>query len=133
MLSEAPKKDAPSKLDIKQGANGLMTVPGLVAQPVRDTDGVLDAFEQGNATRSVAATKMNATSSRSHMILMVDVTTRTNEGASVTGRLYLVDLAGRWAGGIGLFGGCTAKKQNIADWFTLWCLPNPVSAWPRVA
>jgi hypothetical protein len=28
------------------------------------------------------------------MVLMVDVTTRTNEGAPATGRLYLVDLAG---------------------------------------
>ena len=57
-----------SKLDIKQGANGLMTVPGLVSQPVEDTNGVLDAFERGNATRSVASTAMNATSSRSHMV-----------------------------------------------------------------
>ena len=95
LLSPPPSKhEAPAKLDIKQGANGLMTVPGLVAQPVATTEDVLDAFEQGNATRSVASTAMNATSSRSHMVLMVDVTTRTNEGAETTGRLYLVDLAG---------------------------------------
>ena len=98
MLAPAPSKkesdQAKSKLDIKQGANGLMTVPGLVSQPVEDTNGVLDAFEQGNATRSVTATAMNATSSRSHMVLMVDVATRTNGGAEVMGRLYLVDLAG---------------------------------------
>ena len=34
------------KLDVKLGSNGLMTVPGLVSQPVADTAGVLDAFEQ---------------------------------------------------------------------------------------
>ena len=98
LLAPAPTKKAlvaeSRKLDIKQGANGLMTVPGLVAQEVSTTSDVLDAFEQGNATRSVASTAMNATSSRSHMVLMVDVTTRTNEGAETTGRLYLVDLAG---------------------------------------
>lgn len=60
--------DGPKKLDIKQGKDGLMTVPGLVASPVSDTPGVLDAFEQGNSTRSVSATAMNATSSRSHMV-----------------------------------------------------------------
>lgn len=37
---------------------------------------------------------MNADSSRSHCIMLVDVTTRTNGGAPSTGRLYLVDLAG---------------------------------------
>lgn len=97
LLTPPPKKKdlaGPKKLDIKQGKDGLMTVPGLVSMEVENTEGVLDAFEQGNSTRSVGATSMNATSSRSHMVLMVDVTTRTNEGASVTGRLYLVDLAG---------------------------------------
>jgi len=83
-----------AKLNIKQGSNGLMTVPGLLTVPVSDTEGVLDAFERGNATRSVAATAMNETSSRSHMVLMVDITTRVNEGTEQTGRLYLVDLAG---------------------------------------
>jgi len=73
LLAPPPsKKDIDAKaakLDIKQGSNGLMTVPGLVSQPVEDTNGVLDAFERGNATRSVASTAMNATSSRSHMVL----------------------------------------------------------------
>jgi len=98
LLTPAPSKRASTepktKLEIKQGKDGLMTVPGLVATAVEDTPGVLDAFELGNSTRSVSATAMNATSSRSHMVLMVDVTTRTNGGAAVTGRLYLVDLAG---------------------------------------
>jgi kinesin family protein C2/C3 len=96
LLAPPPKKNDKDvkKLDIKQGKDGLMTVPGLVSQDVENTEGVLEAFEQGNSTRSVSATAMNATSSRSHMVLMVDVTTRTNDGAAVTGRLYLVDLAG---------------------------------------
>jgi hypothetical protein len=118
LLAPPPsKKDldqAKAKLDIKQGANGLMTVPGLASVAVQDTSGVLDAFEQGNATRSVAATAMNATSSRSHMVLMVDVATRTNEGAEVFGRLYLVDLAGsERVGKSGVTGQAMKEAQGI--------------------
>ena len=95
LLSKPPKKgEAHPKLDIKLGKDGLMNVPGLASKAVANTGEVLDAFEIGNEHRSVASTAMNATSSRSHMVLMVDVSTRTNEGAWTTGRLYLVDLAG---------------------------------------
>jgi hypothetical protein len=38
---------------------------------------------------------MNEVSSRSHSILMVYVTTITNEGTPITGKLSLVDLAGK--------------------------------------
>ena len=54
----------------------------------------MDVFESGMQNRTTASTNMNADSSRSHCIMLVDVTTRTNGGAPSTGRLYLVDLAG---------------------------------------
>ena len=45
--------------------------------------------------RSVASTKMNDESSRSHSILILTVTQTNNSDLSVrTGKLYLVDLAG---------------------------------------
>lgn len=43
---------------------------------------------------ATAATNMNETSSRSHSILIIYVTTIINNGLPVTGKLYLVDLAG---------------------------------------
>ena len=55
---------------------------------------MLEAFNRGNKHRSTSATTMNAHSSRSHMVLQVDVTTYTNNGPAVRGQLYLVDLAG---------------------------------------
>ena len=58
-----------------------------------DNDSTLE-LKVANDHRSTASTAMNASSSRSHMVLMVDVSTRTNGGAWVTGRLNLVDLAG---------------------------------------
>ena len=52
-------------------------------------------MRQGNANRSVAATLMNAESSRSHSIFILTVQQNNNEDLSQkTGRLYLVDLAG---------------------------------------
>ena len=86
--------DKPRRLEIKMGSGGHMDVPGLHYETVRNTKDVLAAFQTGDRHRSTASTTMNAQSSRSHMVLMVDVTTYTNGGAAVTGRLYLVDLAG---------------------------------------
>ena len=52
-------------------------------------------MKQGNSNRSVASTKMNAESSRSHSMFTLTVTQTNNEDLSVrSGKLYLVDLAG---------------------------------------
>jgi kinesin family member 5 len=49
----------------------------------------------GTSNRSVAATLMNAESSRSHSIFILTVTQSNLEDMSCkTGKLYLVDLAG---------------------------------------
>ena len=56
---------------------------------------VLDVMKQGNINRSVAATLMNAESSRSHSIFIITVQMNNREDLSQkTGKLYLVDLAG---------------------------------------
>jgi hypothetical protein len=44
--------------------------------------------------RATTATNLNEHSSRSHSILIVHVTTSTDDGVPITGKLYLVDLAG---------------------------------------
>ena len=52
-------------------------------------------MKQGNSVRSIAATKMNAESSRSHSIFILTVQQNNLEDLSQrTGKLYLVDLAG---------------------------------------
>lgn len=49
----------------------------------------------GGSNRSIAATNMNAESSRSHSIFILTVTQTNMEDMSIkTGKLYLVDLAG---------------------------------------
>jgi kinesin family protein 5 len=52
-------------------------------------------MKQGNSNRAVSATLMNAESSRSHSLFIINVTQSNMEDLSVkTGSLYLVDLAG---------------------------------------
>ena len=56
---------------------------------------VYEVMRVGTSNRSIAATKMNAESSRSHSIFILTVTQNNLEDMSCkTGQLYLVDLAG---------------------------------------
>jgi kinesin family member 5 len=58
-------------------------------------DDVMNVLRLGQIHRSVAATKMNAESSRSHSIFLVTITQKNiKSGSSKSGTLYLVDLAG---------------------------------------
>lgn len=54
---------------------------------------------EGNAVRTVAATQMNATSSRAHTVFQIVFTTtthdvETNKSSNKTSKINLVDLAG---------------------------------------
>ena len=56
---------------------------------------VYEIMKIGNGNRSVASTKMNAESSRSHSMFSMIITQTNREDLSVkTGKLFLVDLAG---------------------------------------
>jgi kinesin family protein 5 len=56
---------------------------------------VYSIMATGNSNRSIAETKMNAESSRSHSLFSMTITQTNREDLSVkTGKLFLVDLAG---------------------------------------
>lgn len=56
---------------------------------------MMDVMNAGSQNRSVAATRMNATSSRSHSIFLVTVQQKnTKTDTSKQGKLYCCDLAG---------------------------------------
>ncbi|GIQ88195.1 kinesin-like protein, partial [Kipferlia bialata] len=59
----------------------------------RETD-IITLLQIGESARSVSKTKMNAVSSRSHSIFIVQVQQKSAEGSTKTGKLNLVDLAG---------------------------------------
>ncbi|CAM9810354.1 unnamed protein product, partial [Ectocarpus fasciculatus] len=81
-------------LDIRQTAEGGVGVPGLTTENVHGIDDVMSVFARGSANRATITTNLNEHSSRSHSILLVDVTTCVHGSAPVVGKLYLVDLAG---------------------------------------
>ena len=80
-------------LDVRHGGDNVVEVPGLRKERVSSVSDVLHALDRGNANRAKASTNLNEHSSRSHMILRVDVTSGVGE-AKNKGTLYLVDLAG---------------------------------------
>lgn len=71
--AKGAKASAAEKLEIKHGKDGPH-VPGLIQRPVRNTEDVAEAMARAKGNRSTAATDMNELSSRSHMILIINVT-----------------------------------------------------------
>lgn len=94
LLSPAASGHEGHGLDIRQTSEGGIGVPGLTNETVTGIDDVMRVFARGSANRATMTTNLNEHSSRSHSILMVDVTTFVKGGAPVSGKLYLVDLAG---------------------------------------
>ncbi|EGB07253.1 hypothetical protein AURANDRAFT_27999, partial [Aureococcus anophagefferens] len=80
------------KLEVRQTGAGH-SVPGLTSLDVESLDEVQRLTERGGANRSVGGHDLNARSSRSHLIVALDVST-TVDGAERRARLNLVDLAG---------------------------------------
>lgn len=84
-----------SKLRIRKDKNGLVVIENSVVRPAASAADLYALFEQGSESRHVASTKMNAESSRSHLIIGILIeSTNLVSGVVTTGKLSLVDLAG---------------------------------------
>ena len=87
----------PSKLAIRRNKEGKSYVDGLTEVPI-DCDGMdqlSSLMDVAARARSVASTKMNAQSSRSHSVFMLHLRGHNEDsGAIVHGALNLCDLAG---------------------------------------
>ena len=63
-------------------------------------DEISEKIEQGITNRSISATNMNETSSRSHMIITINIKQRSMNSSGLeetkSSIINLVDLAGRW-------------------------------------
>jgi kinesin family protein C1 len=100
-MKQGGKPSKAEKLAIKRNREGKSYVDGLTQIPI-DTDDSLAGMEQlemlmssAARSRSVASTKMNAHSSRSHSVFMLHLHGYNEDsGASVHGALNLCDLAG---------------------------------------
>jgi HAMP domain-containing protein len=91
---EAMKAGGKSSLEIRRDKDGRVEVPHLTKEEVTSIDEVMVLLKRGNSNRATAATDMNEHSSRSHMVLSVDVESGLGTSSMNKGTLYLVDLAG---------------------------------------
>ncbi|TMW68053.1 hypothetical protein Poli38472_007725 [Pythium oligandrum] len=92
-------KDPRARLDLKENADSGVYVKGLTAQVVKDAAEIDHVMQMGKKNRSVGATLMNQTSSRSHSIFTIVVECLSENGVDgkdhvCVGKLNLVDLAG---------------------------------------
>jgi kinesin family protein 1 len=74
-------------------------VEGLARAPVSDYAQLSQAMEAGAAARTIAATQMNATSSRAHTVFTAVLTQTATDRAALratdrVARIHLIDLAG---------------------------------------
>lgn len=83
-----------AKLKIKQDPRKGIYVEGLTEIYVISEEEMMDVLELGEYSRSVASTKMNKFSSRSHQLFILEVVQKLPDETEKRGILNLVDLAG---------------------------------------
>ena len=122
-----------ARLELKEHPEKGVYVMGVTKHTVNSVDQITKLMDQGHANRSVGATLMNADSSRSHSIFMVEVeTSEPVEGGGddlsiKQGVLNLVDLAGsERAGKTGAEGQRLKEATKIN--LSLSALGNVISA-----
>ncbi|TQS31574.1 hypothetical protein Golomagni_08141, partial [Golovinomyces magnicellulatus] len=89
----------PNYLKIRESPTEGPYVKDLTEVPVRNIDEILRYMKNGDSSRTVASTKMNDTSSRSHavftiMLKQIHHDMETDETTERSSRIRLVDLAG---------------------------------------
>ncbi|KAK3796846.1 hypothetical protein RRG08_015008 [Elysia crispata] len=78
-----------------QMVGNVVRIPNITEMGVSQVSDIKDLMKLGDSNRKVASTKMNSTSSRSHLVLMINVEGEDKvTGAISKGVLTLCDLAG---------------------------------------
>ncbi|KAK2149668.1 hypothetical protein LSH36_442g01044 [Paralvinella palmiformis] len=125
-------KDKPKGgLQVRQNPKkGQFYVQGLKAIPVGSYKEIEKRMEQGTASRTVASTNMNATSSRAHTVVTItfdQIEKKSNSETKKSSVLNLVDLAGsERADSTGATGDRLKEGANINK--SLSALGNVISA-----
>lgn len=86
------------KLDLqkREGGDGVL-IPGLSVQEFTNKQGFFDIYDPADARKVMRETKMNATSSRGHTLLVLHITKIHDESSlkgNLNGQLIFADLAG---------------------------------------
>lgn len=85
-----------SNLEIREDKDGNVFIKNLKRMEIRNAKEATLIFGAGEQERSYASTKMNERSSRSHVIILIDVETRFKKNVTKTyySKFLLADLAG---------------------------------------
>jgi len=98
LLQADSKKRKKQKLSIKHDLSGKgcggVYLDGALEQAVFNHEEVMAQIDFGAQNREMAATKMNAESSRSHGIVIIMVQATSKNGSTKKSKLMMVDLAG---------------------------------------
>ncbi|CAN8101658.1 unnamed protein product [Discula destructiva] len=85
-------------LMLREDANQAVSVAGLTSYHPKDVQEVMDMIVQGNEFRTVSPTAANATSSRSHAVLQINVAQKDRHAAvnepHTVATFSIIDLAG---------------------------------------
>merc|ERR1712130_775441 len=87
-------KSKNQNLGIKLNENKQEYVHGLSEREVYSTKQILELIQNALANRATDSTKMNAVSSRSHMLMQMSVNIKLNDGSLRMATGNFVDLAG---------------------------------------
>lgn len=95
LLVEARPKDQKSLQVKKDAGRGIMFVEGVSERPITSPEQLKAVLAEGERRRHTAATAMNSSSSRSHLLLsiIVEATVKDTEQV-IYGKITLCDLAG---------------------------------------
>lgn len=85
-------------LMLREDSHQTVTVAGLTSHHPKDVQEVMDMIVQGNEYRTVSPTEANATSSRSHAVLQINIAQRDKTSSvdepHTMATLSIIDLAG---------------------------------------
>lgn len=95
LLSETMSSDrTKGDLPIRENAQGQVFVSQLHDVPVPSVTAFNTIYARATRARTVAATKLNHASSRSHAVLTLTIETEVEGGRKGVGKCRLIDLAG---------------------------------------
>uniref|UniRef100_A0ACB8EE85 Chromosome-associated kinesin kif4a n=1 Tax=Sphaerodactylus townsendi TaxID=933632 RepID=A0ACB8EE85_9SAUR len=92
----APPRERSAQISIREDPKKGIKIVGLTEHVVTSAKETVVCLEQGNNSRTVAATPMNTQSSRSHAIFTILIEQRSKQDVNLSfnSKLHLVDLAG---------------------------------------
>lgn len=117
---------AKQKLKIREQKDGTIMVEHLSAEQVTSAEELQAIVDKGMNSRAVASTAMNSESSRSHLVLMVQIISVNRETKEqLRGKILIVDLAGSERLSKSQTTG-QAQKESIEINQSLTCLGNVI-------